>query len=56
MTPERWHRITDIFHVARERDAAERDLFLADLCRGDVSLRQEVDPPPATAADVSRER
>ena len=43
MTPERWRRITAIFHSARERDAAEREAFLAEVCRGDSALRGEVE-------------
>jgi serine/threonine protein kinase len=43
MTPERWHQVTSIFHAARTRDAAEREVFLAEACRGDASLREDVD-------------
>src|SRR5262245_27150977 len=43
MTPDRWRQITEIFHAARERDAAERAVFLAEACRDDSSLRKEVE-------------
>jgi serine/threonine-protein kinase len=43
MTPERWRRITDIFHAARERRIGEREAFLVGACGADSSLRQEVD-------------
>jgi serine/threonine protein kinase/Tol biopolymer transport system component len=43
MTPERWHRITEIFHAARLRAGEAREALLADACHGDSSLRQEVD-------------
>jgi eukaryotic-like serine/threonine-protein kinase len=43
MTPERWHQITEIFHASLERPDAERDAFLVEACRGDASLRVDVD-------------
>jgi serine/threonine-protein kinase len=43
MTPERWQQVTAIFHAARTRDAAAREGFLAEACRGDASLRKDVD-------------
>src|SRR5688572_14782621 len=43
MKSDRWHQITDMFHAARERDPARRAAFLADACREDVTLRQEVE-------------
>ena len=43
MTPERWHRITAIFHAARERDTAQRQSFLDDACREDATMRLEVE-------------
>src|SRR5262249_51881803 len=42
MTPERWERISDLFHAARARAAADRPRFLADACAGDESLQREV--------------
>jgi TolB-like protein/predicted Ser/Thr protein kinase len=43
MTPERWRQITEIFHAARERDPARREAFVAQACRDDPTLRQEVE-------------
>jgi len=43
MTPERWRRITEIFHAARLRAGEEREAFLVEACRTDSSLRQEID-------------
>ena len=43
MTPERWRQITEIFHAARDRDEAVRGAFVAEACRDDVTLRQEVE-------------
>jgi serine/threonine protein kinase/tetratricopeptide (TPR) repeat protein len=43
MRPERWRQITEIFHAARERDAASREAFVAEACGEDPTLRQEVE-------------
>ena len=43
MTPERWRQVTEIFHAARERDAASREAFVAEACGEDPTLRQEVE-------------
>src|SRR5262245_13646012 len=43
MTPERWSRIEDLYHAARQKDAAGRAAFLAEACAGDDDLRQEVE-------------
>jgi eukaryotic-like serine/threonine-protein kinase len=42
MTPERWHRITHLFHAAMAREEATRDAFLEAECRDDPDLRGEV--------------
>jgi eukaryotic-like serine/threonine-protein kinase len=42
VTPERWRRITEVFHAALARDAAMRMAFLDEACAGDETLRQEV--------------
>ncbi|MGH9330110.1 MAG: serine/threonine-protein kinase [Vicinamibacterales bacterium] len=39
---ERWRRVTQLFHAALERPAAERDAFLAVACGGDAALAAEV--------------
>jgi serine/threonine protein kinase len=41
--PERWRRIQDLCHAALERDARQREGFLAAACEGDEELRREVE-------------
>src|SRR5215813_12457232 len=43
MKPERWRRIESLYYTALERDAAEREAFLAEACGGDEGLRLEVE-------------
>jgi eukaryotic-like serine/threonine-protein kinase len=43
MQPERWPLVEQIFHAALEREPSERAEFVAESCRGDESLRQEVE-------------
>jgi Tol biopolymer transport system component len=43
MTPERWKRIEELFHGARERSPAERAAFLQEECADDATLRRSVD-------------
>ncbi|HEY7544975.1 MAG TPA: LpqB family beta-propeller domain-containing protein, partial [Blastocatellia bacterium] len=43
MNPERWQRIEQIYHAARERDADERAVFLAEACADDAKLRSDVE-------------
>src|SRR6476659_7929118 len=43
MTPERWRRISDVFHAALSRDTAARQPFLDQACGDDQALRGEVD-------------
>src|SRR5215510_1259555 len=43
MTPERWQRIKQLYHIALGREANEREAFLAEVCAGDESLRSEVE-------------
>src|SRR5262245_6101611 len=40
---ERWHRLTSIFHRALARGPASRQFFLQETCKGDPSLRAEVE-------------
>src|SRR5262249_43198394 len=53
MGPERWEKVAELYHSAREREAADRSLFLAGACEGDDELRREVES--LLAQDVSRE-
>ena len=43
MNPERWRRIEELYHAALEQEPARRGGFLADMCREDTDLRQEVE-------------
>jgi non-specific serine/threonine protein kinase/serine/threonine-protein kinase len=43
MTPERWQRITKLFHSALKHDAGSRAAFLDGACDEDRELRVEVD-------------
>src|SRR3989449_4012264 len=43
MTPERLRQIEKLYHGAQEREPNERAAFLAEACRGDEELRQELD-------------
>src|SRR5882724_5698386 len=43
MTPERWHRIKELFESALERPPQERYAFLDHACDGDQFLRREVE-------------
>src|SRR5512136_1389266 len=43
MDPQRWGEIERLYHLAREREAGEREKFLAEACGGDESLRREVE-------------
>ena len=43
MTPERWHRIEEIYHSALEVEESRRKAFLEETCAGDEVLRHEVE-------------
>src|SRR6266581_1898215 len=43
MTPERLRQIEELYHSARKREPNERAVFLAEACRDDEELRQELD-------------
>ncbi|MDQ3012669.1 MAG: protein kinase, partial [Acidobacteriota bacterium] len=42
MTPERWHRIEQIYHDAMKRAVNERMLFLDQVCAGDEAMHHEI--------------
>jgi Tol biopolymer transport system component len=42
MTPERWRTIETLYHAAAELAPQDRGAFLADACRGDDDLREQV--------------
>src|ERR1051325_3768269 len=43
MKPERWQRVEDLYHAARECDSGQRNVFLRHACAGDEDLRREVE-------------
>jgi serine/threonine protein kinase/Flp pilus assembly protein TadD len=43
MDAERWKRVDELYHAARERKAEDRASFLAQVCGGDEELRREVE-------------
>src|SRR6516225_110799 len=43
MTSDRWQRIEELYHSAREREGNQRAAFLKEACAGDDALRQEVE-------------
>jgi serine/threonine protein kinase len=58
MEPQRWQKIEQFYHLALQREAAEREGFLIDACQGDAELRREVESlleqSGSTAALVDR--
>ena len=43
MTPEHWKRINELFESALAREPEQRAAFLAEACRNEAALRDEVD-------------
>jgi serine/threonine protein kinase/Tol biopolymer transport system component len=43
MTPERWRRIEELYHLALARAGEDRAAFLVAACEGDDDLRREVE-------------
>ena len=43
MTTERWNRIEELFHSARERSPEERKAFLSRECKDDRALLRELE-------------
>jgi tetratricopeptide (TPR) repeat protein len=43
LTPDRWREVEALFLATRDRVPGERATFLAQACRGDVALQQEVE-------------
>src|SRR6185295_10266391 len=39
---DRWQRVESLVHAALARPAVERAAFIADACRDDIALRDEV--------------
>jgi serine/threonine protein kinase len=43
MTPSRWRRITEVFHLARQQRSFERPALLAEACADDPAMRIDVE-------------
>ncbi len=43
MTPERWKRVEELYHAARDQPPGERAAFLAEACPDDQALRRDVE-------------
>ncbi len=43
MTPERWQRIEQLYHLALEQSPDERASWLMESCVGDDQLRREIE-------------
>src|SRR5687768_4358246 len=43
MTPERWQRISDLFHASLDRPPEERAVFLDHACTDDSDARRAVE-------------
>jgi eukaryotic-like serine/threonine-protein kinase len=43
MTPERWQKVEELFHLSLEREAGQRAAFLDEACAGDSDLRGQVE-------------
>jgi Tol biopolymer transport system component len=52
MTPERWRRITDVFHAVLAREPEARGALLEEACGADAGLRAEVEAMLAAHRDA----
>jgi eukaryotic-like serine/threonine-protein kinase len=43
MTTPRWQKVEQLCHAALEREASQREAYLAQACQGDDELRREVE-------------
>ena len=43
MATDRWKKIEEVYHTAREREESQRVAFLNKACAGDEVLRQEIE-------------
>ena len=51
MTPERWHRVREVWEAVTEREPAERAVILAEVCAGDNDLQAQVERLLAAEVD-----
>jgi predicted ATPase len=52
MTPQRFQRVSEIYHAAMDRPTGERAAFLDQACEGDSGLRREVQSLLAADAEA----
>src|SRR5690242_8178031 len=52
MTPERFQRVSEIYHAALDRPAGERAALVEQMCSGDAELRREVESLLAADANA----
>src|SRR5438309_269840 len=43
MMPDRWQKIEELYHSAREKEECQRVAFLEEACGGDEALRREIE-------------
>jgi Tol biopolymer transport system component len=43
MAADRWEQVSELYHAALARDTSERSQFLREACKGDETLRREVE-------------
>ena len=53
MNPERWQLLKELFEAAHDKSPTERAAFLDNFCRGDPSLKKEVEDLTASYASGS---
>src|SRR5258708_35725036 len=51
MGPDRWKKIEEGYHSAREREESQRAAFLEEACASDDALRREVESLLACEGD-----
>ena len=53
MTPEKWEKVSELFHAANELSPDERSAFLNSACNGDPEIRSEVESLLAAGSEAS---
>jgi hypothetical protein len=48
MKSDRWQRIEELYHSAREQGESQRSAFLDEVCAADEALREEIESLLAT--------
>jgi len=43
MTPERWQRIEELYHLVLKQDASQRAVFVKQACNGDEEMEREIE-------------